>query len=253
VLKNTSLVTLLCLAILVVFSLTMPLSGSFAYNLYRVALVEYLQELSTGGEKPLHPDVNEWLVRSASWGNRQASEELNYLRQARTLPGAELDPLLFWLSIYRWQEERVGRPSSDVSWYLARDGRVRIEAESMWIGGAATPNPFVATRREESSGYVNLYWPNNYLYSRLVVPVTGTYRVAVRAIDWPPMPLRLRVDIDEESHELLWDVGDHKWREQEFTLHLARGMTVLRITYLTPLGNRTQNASIDYLELQRVD
>lgn len=123
----------------------------------------------------------------------------------------------------------------------------------MPIRGASIPNRFVEVKTgADDAMYVVLYWRHNYLEMPLPVTETGRYVATVRAVDCPPVPLRIHVEIGEESKLLVWDEGDYTWRDKSFTVNLPRGIVKLRVSYLTPPNNRLQNASIDYIELERV-
>jgi len=245
--------SVLTLSIVAVILLATHFTGDLSYNLCNIVAVRYIQHVSMGKESPISVTLYECLVWSMRFGNKQADEALIYLNEVTGNKWPNVDPHVLWLGFNDWQGNRQGRPYPKSIWSLIDNGQARFEAEEMLIGGVSTPNRFVEVRAKENVKYTVLYWQNNHLYTKLVLPTTGIYRFTVRAIDWPPTPLRIRMDVGGTSEEFIWKSGDYTWQDQSKLVILPRGMTSVRLTYLTPKGNRTQNASIDYLEMERLE
>ncbi len=246
----TALVTLITVTVI----LSTRLGGIFVYNRYQVDLVGYLRRISAANDVSPPPRIYELLNRSASWGNRYASEELGFLIDNLGSDWSVTDPLLLWMGIQQWHSTSQASPYPAAIWGLANTEYARIEAEQMLLVGVRTPNPFVSYRRyNEQVDYVALFWGLNSLEVPVTVLHDGSYKLTIRAKDWPPVPLRIRAIVDEQAYVLEWDQGDRAWRDQDARLDLARGRYNLQLTYLPPSGNKTQKASIDYIVIERVN
>lgn len=239
-------------------------SGNFAYNLYQVALSDYLQKVSNENKTPIPSNLLNLLDWSASLQNYKAIEESEYLRQVLDPELTKVDPLMFWLGIQGWSGQQQNRFYPDSVWEFAHNnGHVRVEAEEMLVAGVPEPNQYVSYRsQDENIKYVALFWGLNSLELPFLILEDGTYLFTVRAKDWPPSPLKVRLRIQElsavikkefqfQEYILEWDIGDRVWRDNSVKFFLPRGKYVLHITYMPPAGNRTQKSSIDYIEIYR--
>lgn len=229
------------------------LAGRFAYNLYNIAALHYIQQIDLGNEFPIPSEVDIWLRRSVKYGNQQAKKELERFQQLSGPSWPKMDSLIFWATYNDLHVNQWSPSIEKKDWGVVQKAPVRLQAEDMHIGGVQFPNRFVVVQKQGNIAYVRLYWRHNYLHKRLIIQEAGLYRITLHAQDWPPPPMRIRVDIDGQSEEFVWTLGDYQWRSQSKQVHLPRGIFTLRITYLTPQGNRTQNASIDYVELEHFE
>jgi hypothetical protein len=249
--NNLPFIILLCISVIFIALLAMPLAGNLAYNLYHVAMARYVHEVSMGSEMAAPETIYEWLDRSIFFGYSQAADELEHLRLVTTPQWPKTDPLLFWLGIQDWNMKIQNRSFPDSVWTFVRNKEARIEAEEMLTAGVRLPNPYVSYRKQDDeTKYVALFWGLTSLEIPLVVLNDGSCYITVRAKDWPPSPLRIRIRVDNQERVLEWNGGDRTWRDKVVDFDLPRGKHTLRLTYLPPSGNKTQKASIDYIEVR---
>jgi len=227
--------------------------GRLAFNAYRLEIVQYLYRLDSDVDASELHRALDLLDLAAALGHSEAIAERSHLQRAFAGYGdTDPDPLLLWLGLRDAYAARLGNAIPASVWRLALEGGARIEAEEMAITGAPMPNQYVAIAAHEGADFVVLYWEHNRLTTPLVIPQSGQYRLTVFARDCPPPPLRICVAVGGCDVQLRWGRGDYNWRGQSQKVWLPRDLTSLSLSYETPPGNRTQNASIDYIELELV-
>ncbi len=247
-----------CCALGAVLSLVFVLylscgTGSLVYNLYHLSALRHFHSLAVDNTIPLPSATGNLLHRAAGLGSKQAATDIAYFAERIGPDWPAADPLLHYLGSRGLIARRLGWELPDAVWDLAHHRDIRIEAEEMRIGGPQG-NPEFVTRREQGGiEHVVLYWQHNHLTTLLMIPEPGEYRLTVRARDWPPVPLRLRIALGNHGEQLTWNTGDYAWSNQSVDLTLSRGLTSLSLLYCPPADNRTQNASIDYVTLEPVN